>query len=119
MKLSSWKIDYEIEKKSWWYNWPHVYLDAIVKEVLEVEEEFKKNNSVYLEDELWDIFWDFLCLLHWLEKDWMIDDVKNVFYRCYEKYDLRLSWIKEWKNWDDIKKIQKKKLLEEHKKKYL
>ncbi|MDR1944995.1 MAG: hypothetical protein LBQ59_02680 [Candidatus Peribacteria bacterium] len=39
------------------------------KEVEEAKDQYKDNNSVYLEDELGDIFWDFFCLTYSLQNE--------------------------------------------------
>lgn len=93
-------------------------------EIEEVLEQFKENNTVYLEDELWDLLWIYLNLLIKVEKEWLIEDRKNVLQRALDKFSGRLAilWqetIEERQNyWDTVKKKQKEKLLEEHNKKY-
>jgi NTP pyrophosphatase (non-canonical NTP hydrolase) len=86
---------------------------------LELEEalaENKQNNSVYLEDELWDIFWDYLCLLNSLKAEWKINSVGNVFKRAYRKFSWRINentWENNWL-WKDVKAKQKEELKKEH-----
>lgn len=93
------------------------YLDGLQDEIDEVRTEHKDNNSVYLEDELWDILWNYLNLLYCFEQDSFIDTDK-VYERCIKKYSQRLEWAKKWVAWNDIKSQQKKELLDEHNKKY-
>jgi hypothetical protein len=55
-------------------------------------------------------------LLYFLEHEWKIKTNK-ITTRCLKKYSERTLWLKDWISWDDIKTIQKQKLLEEHNKK--
>lgn len=93
------------------------YLDAIKDEVDEVREELRDNNSVYLEDELWDILWDYLNLLHCLKVEWKADTAR-VLERCLEKYSERSDGLEQGISWDEIKVWQKSALEKEHNKKY-
>lgn len=105
----------ENREKHKFYQWYKTYLDWIIDEIEEVKDEIKKDNHVYLEDELWDIFWDYLCLLNSLKKEWYISSVENVFERSFKKYTQRLN-IETWENnwtWDEVKKLQKEKLKKE------
>lgn len=95
-----------------WLRW-ETYLKSIIDEVDEVTQELKENNSVYLEDELWDILWTYMNMLHCFEKEWYIDQ-KRVFERCLKKYTKRTNWMEKWIPWNDIKSWQKKELLDEH-----
>jgi len=99
----------------WWYEWYKTYIKSIKEEIAETEEEIKENNSVHLEDELWDIFWNFVCLTNSLSEDKLINKEK-VFERCYNKFHERLypDAETEAKNWKIIKDKQKKRLKEEH-----
>lgn len=99
-----------------WLN-HNIYLPGIKNEVDEVIPEIKKNNSVYLEDELWDIFWTYINLLHCLELEGYISKEK-VFERAYAKYNERISWLEDGILWDDIKLKQKAELKKEHDLKY-
>ena len=89
------------------------YFEELILEISEAKIENKKNNSVYLEDELWDILWDYLNLLEVLEMEKKIN-LENVFSRAYKKYSTRVNWKIEWKLWSDIKIKQK----EENKKEF-
>ncbi len=114
----------KIDQNQEWYTWAKIYLDWLKDEVIEVEEELKENNSVYLEDELWDILWDLLNLIEWLKKEWKIWWLEDVLKRAEKKYYERISWIdkvnwlKKKSKWSEIKKKQKQELKEEHEKKY-
>lgn len=118
-ELSAKRIKYLIEKQIPFYEWNKTYLKWLREELKEVEEEIKENNSVYLEDELWDVFWDYLCFLHSLENEWKITSVDKVFERCYKKFGERVwfdwNW---WHNWQEIKDKQKQELSLEHNKLY-
>lgn len=118
-KLSATRIKHFIEHKIPFYKWHKTYIEWIKDELSEVEQELKDNNSVYLEDELWDILWNYLCLLHSLESEWKITSIDKVIERSYNKFTGRIwvNWDK-WENWDEIKTLQKDKLKEEHNKKY-
>lgn len=113
--LSLKRIKYFLENKVEFYKWHKTYLDWLKNELIEAQEEIKDNNSVYLEDELWDVFWDYICLLHCLQNEWKISSVEKVLERCYKKYIERIwkDWIWNW-IWEDIKKIQKEELRIEH-----
>ena len=56
-----------------------VYFKEIVNEINEAKEELKKDNAVYLEDELGDIFWDYWMLLKLLGRDGYIRSLDKVF----------------------------------------
>ncbi len=113
--LSSNRIPYLIRNGEWdFYKWSETYIKWMIDEIEEVKEELKENNHVYLEDELWDIFWDYMCFLESLEQEWKINK-SRVFDRCYAKFSGRLN--PDGSNngeWSTVKKIQKEKLKEEH-----
>lgn len=118
-ELSEKRIKYLIEKQIPFYKWNKTYLDWIREELEEVQEEIKEENSVYLEDELGDVFWDYLCLLHSLENEWKISSVEKVFERCYKKFGERVGYNWDWwNNWQEIKDKQKLELRLEHNKLY-
>jgi len=109
-KMFPWE---NIEK---WLKWG-TYLDSIIEEVEEAKVEIKPHNSVYLEDELWDILWDYINMLHCFEKEWYINQEK-VFERCLKKYKKRIDSMQKWVSWDEIKISQKQELTTEHNIKY-
>lgn len=103
------------------YRWHKTYIEWVECELKEACDEIRKNNSVYLEDELWDVFWDYICLLNSLKEEGYIESVENVFKRCDKKFGERIPFVRENKNewaWWEIKKIQKQELKEEHNNKY-
>jgi len=119
-KLSEKRINFlhNIDNK-WFYKWYKTYIEWIQDELEETKCEIKEKNSVYLEDELWDVFWDYLCLLNSLEQTWYIDK-KKVFERCYKKFSGRLWTDWQWAQepWETIKKRQKEENRCEHEKMY-
>lgn len=118
------KVKNEIDQKQAWCNWPITYLNWLKDELIEVEEEIKENNSVYLEDELWDILWSYLNLLEWLKKEWKIESVENVISRAENKYIGRVEAIQNREDnqrssvWKEVKEKQKLELQKEHNEKY-
>lgn len=128
VKLSDERIEYFMDdikktdsKFKYFFEWYKTYNKAIFEEMEEVQDEVKKENSVYLEDELWDVFWCYCCFLQSLEKEWYITSVEKVFERSYNKFNWRINHMK--KNpyqlaWKEIKDIQKKERKKEHEEKY-
>ena len=124
VKLSDNRVDLHLalDKKTGVDNYSiDVYKKWLVWEIEEAFDEIKKDNSVYLEDELWDIFWTYITLLQWLKKRWYITSVEKVFDRSYNKFNWRLDYVikndypNSWKEIKDIQKIERKK---EHNEKY-
>lgn len=121
--LAKSRIQEFIDIKDPWYKWHQTYIDWIQDEFDEIKKELKQNNTVYLEDELWDLFWDFMCLLNSLEHENMITSQENVFKRAYEKFHERISEVRKEGNehretWKNIKSKQKAKREKEHKEKH-
>lgn len=94
-----------------------MYVEEMQKEIVEMTEELRSDNVVYLEDELGDIMRDYLCLLRGLEHEWLIDSVDNVWQRSYQKLSERLAWYPH-QDWNAVKKVQKERLRQEHEKRY-
>jgi len=96
-----------------WYRGSISHFDGMFHELEEVRTEMDAGKRVYLEDELGDVFWDFICLLEWLEQEWKIDK-KKIFERCYAKFSERI-WTdgQSCKDWGEVKKLQKEKLRQE------
>ena len=121
LELSEARISYlhNVDNKNW-YKWYETYIQSIQDEMEEVIEEIKVDNTVHLEDELWDIFWAYFCLLHSLEEDGFIQNKEQVLGRCYKKFHERLWNPDNWNHWtwEEIKEKQKKELRDEHKKKH-
>ena len=51
------------------YRGSQTFYDGILDEMQEVKVEMDANKQVFLEDELGDVFWDFICLLENLEQE--------------------------------------------------
>jgi len=100
------------------------YFKEIKEEVDEAIEEFKKDNAVHLEDELGDIFWDYVMLLQVLKRDGYIRSIENVFTHAEEKFTDRLGFVHLDKKvnsedyWNDVKKKQKIQLKRDHEELY-
>lgn len=107
--------------KNWWfqeYMKSGHYYWAIKSEVEEALWEDIWDNKIYLEDELCDILWDYLNLIYFLEQEDKIISIESLLERSYRKFDERSQALEKWISWDDIKKVQKKKLLQEHENMY-
>lgn len=102
-----------------WKDTPETYLDKIEEEIKEVREELKKwANIVYLEDEIGDIFWDYLNIVWLLDKDKKIKK-KRVFKKCEAKFKERVdAMAHKGMSWWEIKTLQKKRLAKTHKTRY-
>ncbi len=121
----SWIQYYEDDQKSNnpkyndFYKWWETYFNWILEEMEEVKEQIKPNNSVHLEDELWDVLWGYVCILQIFKKKWYITDVKKVFERSYKKLSERIEAHHQqdsttyW-SWIKTKKKQKEELKDEH-----
>ncbi len=92
------------------------YLGGLKDELEEVEVEIKKNNTVYLEDELADIAWDYACVLASLEDKGLITSAEAVLEHGLEKYHERApAFIEPSEDkWEEIKAIQKTTLKNRH-----
>ena len=102
--LSALKLRRDLEGT--WSKGSSTYFKAIFNELDEVSEELHSNRSCYLEDELGDVLWDYLCLLKHLENEKKID-INSLFQRASRKYDRRVKGILNGEMWDDIKSEQK------------
>jgi len=116
VKLSDNRVDLhmELDKKTGEDNHSiDVYKKWLIWEIEEAFDEIKEDNSVYLEDELWDIFWTYITLLQWLKKRWYIESVEKVFERSYKKFAWRMDYVikndypNSWKEIKDIQKIER------------
>ncbi len=112
--LSEARIPFLIKKGDGdFYRGSDTFLRWIENEIEEMKDELKNWNQVLLEDELGDIFWDYICFLENLESEWKITKAR-VFDRCYEKFSERLN--PDGSNngdWYEVKKRQKEKLIRE------
>jgi len=114
--LSEKRIKYFLENgdSMTWYKWSKTYWEYLKNEIEEAQDELN-TNQVYLEDELGDVLWDYLCLLNSLKTEWKISSIEKVLERAYTKYSWRINIENGNYNWDwqEIKQEQKKKLEEE------
>ncbi|NDK09110.1 nucleotide pyrophosphohydrolase [Candidatus Gracilibacteria bacterium] len=106
-------------KYSDFYKGWETYFNGIISEMDEVKEQIKPDNKVYLEDELGDVLWGYICLLQIFEKNGYIKDTKKVFERCYKKLSERIDAHKKqdsttYGSWVETKKKQKQELFDEH-----
>ena len=113
----------EIQRNRPWLTFrdPQEWLEALIREVQEVRDELKPHNQIHLEDELGDIFRNYMSLLSVLENQWYISDTKKVLEKSYEKFHERVSAVidatdKESSDRarDEIKKTQKLRLEKQH-----
>ncbi|WP_461537489.1 MazG nucleotide pyrophosphohydrolase domain-containing protein [Spongorhabdus nitratireducens] len=108
------KAKNKIDQNSSWSNGSETYLREIGLELGEVAEELNlSNRQGYLEEELGDVFWDYLNLLLCLEQEGRID-LSRVFERSVDKYRERIEGIQSGKSWAEIKQVQKERLEREH-----
>lgn len=98
--------------KDSWFKGSSTYLDALVEEISEVKEELVSGRQCFLEDELGDLLWDFVCLIEHLELEGKVDK-ERVFQRSVDKYAERVTNRSPGETWDDVKLRQKLELKKE------
>jgi NTP pyrophosphatase (non-canonical NTP hydrolase) len=103
------KIKNNYDQNGSWLKGSKTFFEEIKKEIIEAEQENKPNRKIYLEDELGDIFWDYIHLLINLQNENKIK-LENVFKRCNKKFSERTNAILNNINWSEIKKKQKQEL---------
>jgi hypothetical protein len=59
------------------------------------------------------VFWTYTRLLYSLSEDGHID-IEKVLQRCETKFSKRIQSVENNISWDEIKKIQKRALTQEH-----
>ncbi len=96
------------------------YLNGLLDEVSEVKAEVKRDNEIYLKDELSDIVWDFSVLIALLESRGYLEEAESVFEQAYLKYSERSPALLEVDDvlWEEIKIRQKERLAKQHQEKY-
>jgi NTP pyrophosphatase (non-canonical NTP hydrolase) len=94
------------DKKGTWSEGSNTYLNALFDEINEVKEELSSGKQCYLEDELGDILWVYLCFVHNLEVEGKVS-MSKVFERSFIKYNERVNGINNGECWDEIKEKQK------------
>ncbi|ELB2920161.1 nucleotide pyrophosphohydrolase [Vibrio parahaemolyticus] len=98
--------------KGSWFKGSSTYLDALVEEISEVKEELVSGRQCFLEDELGDLLWDFVCLIEHLELEGKVDK-ERVFQRSVDKYAERVTNRSPGETWEDVKLRQKLELKKE------
>jgi NTP pyrophosphatase (non-canonical NTP hydrolase) len=99
----------ELDENADWSEGRGTYFQELKKEIDEVSDELDSDRQCYLEDELGDVFWDYLNLLQNLEAEGKILTEK-VFERASKKYEERLTAISSGSSWTSIKAKQKLEL---------
>jgi NTP pyrophosphatase (non-canonical NTP hydrolase) len=94
------------DQKGTWSKGSNTYLDALTDEIEEVKEELLSGKQCFLEDELGDILWVYLCFVHNLEVEGKASMTK-VFERALVKYSDRVNGINNGQSWNEIKEKQK------------
>ncbi|MDR2190148.1 MAG: hypothetical protein LBP53_02970 [Candidatus Peribacteria bacterium] len=89
--LSKTRIENFQRQKDDRYQGAQTYFTEIRKEIDEAQDENKADNTIYLEDELGDIFWDYITLLNALASEGKITSPEKVFERCYQKFSGRIN----------------------------
>jgi len=112
MALSDLKLKRDL--KGTWSKGSSTYFEALFDELDEVKEELNSDKQCYLEDELGDVLWDYLCLLKHLENEKRID-ISTLLQRTNKKYARRVTGIINGEAWDAIKSEQKHCLENEQK----
>lgn len=102
--------------KGSWFKSSSTYLEAFLDEISEVEAELESGRQCFLEDELGDLLWNFVCLIEHLQLENKIDKEK-VFQRSVKKYSERVTKRSYDETWEDVKKRQKLELLDEYNRK--
>lgn len=97
---------------------PHLYVEELLKEIVEIKNEIKPKNVIHLQDELADWLWDLLSLIEALKQKWLIDWLDDVLNHAVHKYTQRVAvCTQEW--WrKQIKEQQKIELAQKHKERY-
>ncbi len=112
LKIVEHKVTMDLEWRSWSDSSVEAAFDWLLDEIEEAKEELVAKKKVYLEDELCDVVWTIFRIIEILDRDNSVDK-SRIFDRVIKKYSQRVYWLEEWKKWNDIKKVQKVKLLEE------
>jgi len=94
------------DQKGTWSKGSNTYLNALFDEINEVKEELSSEKQCFLEDELGDILWVYLCFVHNLEVEGKVS-MPKVFERSLIKYSERVNGINNGECWDEIKEKQK------------
>ncbi len=95
-----------------WFKSCDTYLQAMIEEVGEVRAEIASGRQCFLEDELGDLLWNFVCVLEHLNIEDKIDKQK-VYERAVQKYKERVTGREPGESWESVKKRQKLELCRE------
>lgn len=95
------------DQKGTWSKGSITYYEAMFDELREVKAEIDSGRQCYLEDELGDILWVYLCMLKHMEVEGKVS-LRRVFERSLEKYETRMNGMESGRSWDSIKEEQKK-----------
>jgi NTP pyrophosphatase (non-canonical NTP hydrolase) len=101
------------------YNQPETYIQGMLNEVTEVQQELISDNHIYLEDELGDMLWDYMNLLYTCQQDGKIGSRQDVFQRSMAKYNERVSDKIAGVERNDTKARQKARRKMEHETHYI
>ena len=94
------------DQKGTWSEGSDTYFNALFDEIKEVKEELSSGKQCFLEDELGDMLWVYLCFVHNLEVEGKVS-MSKVFERSLLKYSERVNGINNGGCWNEIKKKQK------------
>ncbi|HAT8487254.1 TPA: nucleotide pyrophosphohydrolase [Vibrio vulnificus] len=97
------------DQQGTWSKGSITYYEAMFDELREVKAEIESGRQCYLEDELGDILWVYLCMLKHMEVEGKIS-FEQVFERSLEKYQTRMVGMELGKSWELIKQEQKESL---------
>lgn len=106
------KVKVNKDLKGTWSEGSITYLNGMYDELEEVTKELNSGRQCYLEDELGDVLWDYLCMVQYLELEEKVL-VSKVFDRVVKKYSERVITLEEGETWGDVKARQKIKLQSE------
>lgn len=97
------------DQKGKWSKGSITYFEALTDEMKEVKVELSSGKQCYLEDELGDLLWVYLCFVHNLEVEGKVS-MSKVFERSLLKYQERVNGINNGECWEKIKEKQKLRL---------
>ncbi len=119
-RITEFELDAKSSKSRYnhFYHWPQTYIEWLHDEIAEVEAEIRAGNHVLLEDELGDVFWDYICLLESLHQQGYISSVTRPLERAEKKFSERIEAARDESRhsdigWQEVKTRQKEELREE------
>lgn len=105
----------ERDQQGTWSKGSITYFNAMFDELKEVKEEIKPGRQCYLEDELGDVLWVYLCMIRHMEIEGKVS-VDGIIHAAINKYKERMDGLNEGKSWEQIKMKQKKEILKQQNK---